>query len=180
MGEPVGSAMRCLKVKVTQSCLTLCDPMDYTVHGILQARILEWVASALLQGIFPTQRSNPCVPHFRWLLYRLNHQGSTRILEWGAYPFSSGSFQPRNQTRVSCIAGRFFTSWATREAWAALISEALTGNEFFYPVSTSRRKRKRESSVGETKRSISAQSLWFIEKTSETCFQESSQPGVWT
>ena len=31
------------KVKVTQSCLTLCDPMDYTVHGIFQARILEWV-----------------------------------------------------------------------------------------------------------------------------------------
>ena len=35
------------KVKVTQSCLTLCDPMDYTVHGILQARILEWVAVAV-------------------------------------------------------------------------------------------------------------------------------------
>ena len=33
-----------MKVKVTQSCLTLCVPMDYTVHGILQARILEWVA----------------------------------------------------------------------------------------------------------------------------------------
>ena len=32
------------KVKVTQSCPTLCDPMDYTVHGILEARILEWVA----------------------------------------------------------------------------------------------------------------------------------------
>ena len=32
------------KVKVTQLCLTLCDPIDYTVHGILQARILEWVA----------------------------------------------------------------------------------------------------------------------------------------
>ena len=30
-----------VKVKVTQSCLTLCDPMDYTIHGILQARILE-------------------------------------------------------------------------------------------------------------------------------------------
>ena len=33
-----------VKVKVTQSCLTLCNPMDYTVLGILQARILEWVA----------------------------------------------------------------------------------------------------------------------------------------
>ena len=39
-----------LKVKVTQSCLTLCDPMDYTVHGILQARILEWVAFPFSMG----------------------------------------------------------------------------------------------------------------------------------
>ena len=37
-------------VKVTQSCLTLCDPMDYTVLGILQARILEWVAFAFSRG----------------------------------------------------------------------------------------------------------------------------------
>ena len=65
-----------VKVKVTQSCPTLCDPIDYTVHGILQARILQWVA----------------------------------------FPFSRGSSQPRDQTQVSCIAGRFFTSWATREA----------------------------------------------------------------
>ena len=64
------------KVKVVQSCLTLWDPMDYTVHGILLARILEWVA----------------------------------------FPFSRGSSQPRDQIQVSCIAGGFFTSWATREA----------------------------------------------------------------
>ena len=50
--------------------------MDYTVHGILQARILEWVA----------------------------------------FPFSRGSSQPRDQTQVSRITGRIFTSWATREA----------------------------------------------------------------
>ena len=61
------------KWKVTQLCLTLCDPMDYTVHGILQARLLEWVA----------------------------------------FPFSRGSSWPRNRTGVSCIAGRFSTSWAT-------------------------------------------------------------------
>ena len=59
------------------SCVwTLCDPMDNTVHGILQARILEWVA----------------------------------------IPFSRESLQPRDWTQVSHIAGRFFTSWATREA----------------------------------------------------------------
>ena len=39
-----------VKVKVTQSCLTLCDPMDYKVHGILQARILEWVAIPFSRG----------------------------------------------------------------------------------------------------------------------------------
>ena len=50
--------------------------MDFTVHGILQARILEWVA----------------------------------------FPFSKEFSQPRDQTQVSCIAGGFFTSWATREA----------------------------------------------------------------
>ena len=62
-------------MKVTQSCPTLCNPMNYTVHGILQARILEWVA----------------------------------------IPFSRQSSQPRDQTQVSHIACRFFTSWVTRE-----------------------------------------------------------------
>ena len=38
-----------------------------------------------------------------------------RILKWVAFPFSRGSFQPRDQTQVSCIAGGFFTNWATRE-----------------------------------------------------------------
>ena len=70
-----------LCVSVTQSCPTPCDLMDYSppsssVHGIVQAKILEWVA----------------------------------------IPFSRVSFWPRNQTWVSCIARRFFTVWATREA----------------------------------------------------------------
>ena len=39
-----------IEVKVAQSCLTLCDPMDYTVHGILQARLLEWVAYPFSRG----------------------------------------------------------------------------------------------------------------------------------
>ena len=73
-----------LKVKVTQKCSTLCDPMDYTVHGILQARLLEWVAN----------------------------------------PFSSRSSQPRNQTGISCIAGGFFTSWATREAQVSAFTDS--------------------------------------------------------
>ena len=63
-------------VKVAQLCPTLCDPLDYTVYGTLQATILEWVA----------------------------------------YLFTRGSSQPRDWIQVSCIAGRFFTSWATRES----------------------------------------------------------------
>ena len=51
-----------VKVKVAQSCPTLCDPMDYIVHGILQARILEWVAFPFSRG-FPTQGSNPGLLH---------------------------------------------------------------------------------------------------------------------
>ena len=71
---------------------------------------------SLLQGIFPTQGSNPRLPHCRCILYQLSHQGSPRILEWVAYPFSSRSSWPKNWTGVSCIAGRFFTNWAMKEA----------------------------------------------------------------
>ena len=71
---------------------------------------------SLLQGIFTTQGSNPGLYHCRQILYQLSHQGSPRIMKWVAYPFSSGSSQPRNRTRVYCIAGWFFTSWATRQA----------------------------------------------------------------
>ena len=71
---------------------------------------------SLLQGIFPAQGLNPGLLHCMWILYQLSHKGSPRILEWVAYPFSSGSSQPRNQTGVSCIAGRFFTNWTIREA----------------------------------------------------------------
>ena len=71
---------------------------------------------SLLQGIFPTQVSNPGLLHCRQIVHQQSHQGSPRILEWVAYPFSSRSSWPRNWTGVFCIAGRFFTSWATREA----------------------------------------------------------------
>ena len=90
--------------------------MDYTVHGILQARILEWLAFSLLQGIFPSQGLNPGLPHCRRILYQMSHKGSPKILEWIAYPFSSGSSPPRNQTDIACIAGKSFTNWAIREA----------------------------------------------------------------
>ena len=55
---------------------------------------------SLLQGIFPFQGSNPSLPHWRWILYQLSHQGSPRILEWVAYSFSSRSSWPRNGTAL--------------------------------------------------------------------------------
>ena len=70
---------------------------------------------SLPQGIFPTQRLNPGFLHCRWILHQLSHKGSPRILEWVAYPFSTGSSWPRNQSRVSYISGGFFTNWAIKE-----------------------------------------------------------------
>ena len=73
-------------VHVAQSCPTLCDPVDYTVHGILQARILECSIHGILQA---------------------------GILEWIAISSSRGPSRPKDRTQicyVSCIAGRFFTN----------------------------------------------------------------------
>ena len=70
---------------------------------------------SLLQGIFPTQRSNPGLLSCRQIIYHLSHKGSPRTLEWVSYPFSSGSSWPRNWTQVSCVTGGFFTCSATRE-----------------------------------------------------------------
>ena len=110
-----------------QSCPILCNPnpMDCSplgspqgssVHGDSPGKNTEVGCHALLQGIFPTQGLNPGLLDCREILYCLSHQGNPRILEWVTYPFSRGSSRPRNWTRFSCIAGRFFTSQATREA----------------------------------------------------------------
>ena len=71
---------------------------------------------SFLQTIFLTQGSNPGLPHCKRILYQLSHKRSPRILEWVAYPFASGSSQPRDRTSVSWIAGTFFPNWAIREA----------------------------------------------------------------
>ena len=98
-----------------------CDPMDCilpcsSVHGIFQARILEQVPVPFSRGSSQPRDWTQVYPHCRWILYPLSHQGSPGILEWVAYPFSPTSSRPRIRTGVSCIAGGFFTSWATREA----------------------------------------------------------------
>ena len=71
----------CTRAKLLQLCLTLCNPMDCTltgssIHGILQARILEWVAIPFSRGIFPTQGSNLRLLHCKQILYHLSQQGS--------------------------------------------------------------------------------------------------------
>ena len=102
------------KVKVTQSFPTLRDPIDCSPWNS-PGQNTGVGSCSLLQGIFPTQGSSPSLPHCRQILHQLSHQESPRILEWVAVPFSRGSSWPRNCTRVSCIAGGFFTSWATGE-----------------------------------------------------------------
>ena len=106
---------------VAWSCPTLCNPMDCSppgssVHGDSQGKNTGVGCHALLKGIFLTRGLNPGLLHCRQIVQCLSHQGNPWILEWVACPFSRGTSLPRNWTRVSCIAGGFFTNWATREA----------------------------------------------------------------
>ena len=63
------------EVKVTQACPTLCDPMDYTVRGVLQARILVWVAVPFSRVSSPTQGLNPDLLHCRRILLPAEPRG---------------------------------------------------------------------------------------------------------
>ena len=96
----MGCGVLCL---VAQWYPTLCDPMDcslpgFSVHGDSPDKNTGVSCHVLLQEIFPTQGFNPGLPYCRWILYCLNHQGTPRILEWVAYPFSSRSSRSRNRT----------------------------------------------------------------------------------
>ena len=134
---------------VVQSCPTLSDPMDCSlpgspVHGIFQARVLEWgvikypwalpkSGSIFMHSICNRHNYNDYLINVYAVLSRsvlsnscvtpwtVAHQAPLSmgilqaiILEWVAMPSSRGSSQPRHQTQVSCIAGRFFTVWATK------------------------------------------------------------------
>ena len=92
--------LKWIEVQVAQSCPTFCNPVDYTVHGILQARILEWVAFPFSKGSSQPRDLTQGLPHYGQIPYQLSHKGSPRTLEWVAYPFSSGSSWPRNWTGV--------------------------------------------------------------------------------
>ena len=110
-----------MKGLVAQLCPALCDPMDCSppgssIHGIFQARILEWVAILFSRGS-SQPRDQAQISRFAGRFFTIWATRETpRTLEWVAVPFSRESSQPRDRTQVSCIAGRFFTRWATREA----------------------------------------------------------------
>ena len=104
-----------MKVKVTQSCRIVATPMDYTVHGILQARMLECAAFPFSRG-YSQPRDQTQVSRTMGRFFTSWATRKPRILEWVVYPLSSGSSWPRNWTGVSRTAGGFFTNWAIREA----------------------------------------------------------------
>ena len=104
--------MLCL---VAQWCLTLCDPTNCKPARLLGpwgfSRQEYWNR---LPCPPPGDLPNPGVLHCRWFFTDLATREAQEYWRWVAYPFSRGSSQPRNGTGVSCIAGEFFTSWATR------------------------------------------------------------------
>ena len=91
MGIVYGMGKKCMKVKVAQLCLTLCDPMGLYSPWNSPGQNTGVSSFSLLQGISPTQGLKPGLLHCRQILYELSHQGSPRILECVAYAFSSGS-----------------------------------------------------------------------------------------
>ena len=110
----------CAVCLVTQSCPTLCNPTDnsprgFSVNGNIQARILEWIA-------IPSSRTSSQLrdqTQVSWIagiFLPAKPPGKPTKTGVGSLSFLQGIFPAKNGTRVSCIAGRFFTSWATREA----------------------------------------------------------------
>ena len=95
------------KWKENKSHSVMSNPMDYRVHGILQARILEWVtfpfSRVTSQHKDGTQVSQPRFPALWADSFPPESQGSPRILEWVSYSFYRASSRPRNPTSVSCL-----------------------------------------------------------------------------
>ena len=112
---------------LTQLCPTLwdpmdCSPLDASVYGIFPSKILKlvkWseVAQSCLTLCDPMDCSLPGSS--------VHGIFQARVLEWVAISFSRESFWPRDWTQVSCIAGRCFTIWATREGITGVGSYSL-------------------------------------------------------
>ena len=102
-------------VKGAQSCPTVCDPRDYTAHGILQSRVLEPVAFPF-SGDLPNPGIELRSPALQADSLPAEPQGKPKNTGVGSLSLLRGSSQPRDRSQVSHIAGGFFTSLAIREA----------------------------------------------------------------
>ena len=148
--------------EVAQLCPTLCDPMNcslpgFSVHGIFQTRILEWVAISFSRGSSQPrdQIQISCIAGrllTGWamrevqksesescsVMYSLRPHGLVHeilqagILEWVAFIFSRGCSWNRDWSQVARVAGRFFTSWATREAHLYIFFAEMSIQAFWH------------------------------------------------
>ena len=102
------------------SCSVMSDSVQltpWTIQSMAYSRLEHWSGKPFPSpGDLPNPGLEPRSPALQADSLPAEPKGSPRILEWVAYPFSSGSFQPKNWTGVSCIAGGFLTNWAIREA----------------------------------------------------------------
>ena len=119
-------AVLCL---VVQACPTLCDPMDcsppvFSVHGNFPGKNTGVDCHALLWVTYPIQGLNPGLPHCRWILSHLSHQGSAGIPEWVAYPFSMGVFptQESNQGLLHC---RLILYWLSYQGSSSYVIKEM-------------------------------------------------------
>ena len=135
----------CVCVLATQSCLTLCNPMDCSspgssVYQNLQARILEWVAILFSRGIFPIQGLNPNLPECRWILYCLSHQVSPIILYPNSFNYMSHlsthpplqSTHPQTGCKSHCsflVNLDFHFSLTSLASWCSSDRPSLTSTE---------------------------------------------------
>ena len=112
-------------------------------HGMWPARLLcPWDSPgrdtrvgchALPQGIFPTQGSNPGLPHCRQILYHLSRQENPRILEWIAHPSSRGTSRPRDLNRGLLHCRRILYQLSHQGSIAAAVTSPLIRGELAAP-----------------------------------------------
>ena len=127
--------MRCMLCLVTQLGPTLFNPMDCcqpgsSAHGDSPGKNTGVGCHALLQGIFPTQGSNSGLLHCRWILYKLSHKGSPRVLEWVVYPLSFSTMDAPIFSRQGLSFLHILISICF--LWSFLMIAIQTGVEVFF------------------------------------------------
>ena len=129
------------KIPYPKNCRCLCLYL-WALFRLFVCLFQDWAVTRLV-GLRGTAWwwwfSHEVVSNYSWDLRDCSLPGSSvhgipqaRILEWASISFSRGSSQPRNQTQVSCTAGRLFTNWATREAPSESESHSVLSDSFWY------------------------------------------------